>query len=305
MGGLATAIWRATVAWLVVVSAAFASFRLMPGDPADILAAARTLPPDVAAAFRDGWGLERPVCEQFGTWLAGFLTGDWGRSFATGEPVAADLLGRLPWSFAIGTAGLALAVGTGFALGYRAAFQPHGVADRASRLLAVGGQALPAFAVGLALLWLFAVELRLVRPLTGPPAERLVLPVLLVALFSVGGVARVARAAFAEVAAAPFMRTALAKGLSPAAALWRHGRRHAGLTIVAAMTPELAWVLGGTAVAEIVFGIPGLSDRVVASVTVRDYPVLQAFVAIVALWIVATAEAARLVRRRLDPRLAG
>jgi len=69
------------------------------------------------------------------------------------------------------------------------------------------------------------------------------------------------------------------------------------------VTPELAWVIGGTAVAEIVFGIPGLSDRVVEAVAARDYPVLQAFVAVVALWIVATAEAARLARRRLDPRL--
>ena len=297
---------RLAGAWLVVVAAAFLMIRVLPGDPAAIMAQARgfAASPALIAEYRAAWGLDRPLAEQFAGWLMHFLSGDWGRSLASGQPVFDEFVRRTPWSLAIGCGGLGLAVLAGFGLGYRAALKPGGLAERATQLLAVIGQSLPAFAVGLVLLWLLAAEWQVLRPLSGGVAERLLLPVLLVALFSLGSISRVARTAFAEAAAAVWMRTALAKGLSPAAALWGHGRRHAALTVLAAVTPELAWVIGGTAVAEVVFGIPGLSDAVVDAVGARDYTVLQAYIALVALWIVATYELARAARRRLDPRLA-
>ena len=154
------------------------------------------------------------------------------------------------------------------------------------------------------LLWLMSIELRLVRPLSGGVAERLILPVMVVAFFSLGSLARLSRVAFRQVAGQPFYRTALLKGLGRGRALWRHGRRHAALTVLAALTPELAWVIGGTAVVEIVFSIPGLSEYVVAAVAARDYAVLQAFVAVVAVWLLVVQGLAAFARRRIDPRLA-
>ncbi|MGJ3264179.1 MAG: ABC transporter permease [Salinarimonas sp.] len=292
-------------AWLLVTAAAFLLVRAMPGDPVEALLAAGNVAPsaDAVAALRAAFGLDRPLPAQFAAWLAGFVTLDWGVSPVTGRPIFAEVAARAPWSAAIGAGGIALAVAGGFALGFAAAARPGGLADGASRALAVLAQALPAFAVGIVLLWLVAVEWRLVRPFTGAPLERLLLPIALVALFSVGSVARVARAAFAEAAIAPFMLTARMKGLSPARALWRHGRRHAGLTVLAAITPEAAWIVGGTAVAEIVFAVPGLSERVVAAVASRDYALLQAYVALVAFWLLAIHALAALARRRLDPRL--
>lgn len=296
---------RLAGAWLLIVAAAFLAIRALPSDPAVILANAQGVAasPALVAEYHAAWGLDRPLAEQFAGWLMKFLSGDWGRSLSSGRPVFDEFVTRTPWSLAIGCGGLALAALTGFGLGFRGALRPGGLADRLTQALAVAGQSLPGFAVGLVLLWWLAVEWRLLRPLSGGVAERLLLPVLLVALFSLGSVGRVARAAFAEAAAAVWMRTALAKGLSPAVALWRHGRRHAALTVLAAITPELAWVIGGTAVAEVVFGIPGLSDAVIDAVGTRDYMVLQAYMALVALWIVGTYEAARWARRRLDPRL--
>ncbi|WP_372426705.1 ABC transporter permease [Salinarimonas chemoclinalis] len=292
-------------AWLLVTAAAFALVRAMPGDPVEMLLAAGNVAPtpDAVAALRAAFGLDRPLPVQFAAWLGGFLTLDWGVSPVTGRPILADVAVRAPWSAAIGAGGLAAAVAGGFALGFAAAARPGGLADRASRVLAVSAQALPAFAVGLVLLWLVAVEWRLLAPLTGSVAERLVLPIALVALFSVGAVARVARVAFAEAAGAPYMVTARMKGLSRTRALWRHGRRHAALTVLAAITPEAAWIVGGTAVAEIVFSVPGLSDRVVAAVATRDYALLQAYVALVAFWLLGVHALAALARRRLDPRV--
>ena len=291
-------------AWVAVTALAFLVMRLTPGDPASIFAhGTGTGGAEIETALRSRWGLDRPLWHQFGAWFAGLAQGDWGRSLADGRPVLADFATRAPWSAAIGLGGLGLATGVGFVLGFAAANRPGGAADLLTRVLAVAGQALPAFAVGLVLLWVLAAELRLIRPLTGGPLERLLLPMLLVALFSLGGVARLARAAFSEARAADWYRTALAKGLSPRLALWRHGRRHAGLTVLAGLVPELAWAVGGTAVAEIVFGTPGLSERVVAAVAARDYPVLQAYAAFVAALMLAARSAGHLLRTRLDPRV--
>lgn len=297
---------RFLASWLLVVAGAFLALRLMPGDPVARLVAEMGVRPsaEVIAGYREAFGLEGSLAAQFLAWLAGFVTLDWGVSPVTGRAILPDLAARAPWSLAIGIGGLGLATCLGFALGFRAAARPGGIAEATSRALAVAGQALPAFAVGLVLLWLVAVEWRLIRPFSGPPHERLLLPILLVCAFSIGSVARLSRAAFAEVSRAPYLATARMKGLSPRAALWRHGRRHAALTVLAATLPEMAWVIGGTAIAEIVFGVPGISERVLSAVHAREYGVLQAYVALVALWLLACAGAAGALRRRLDPRVA-
>jgi len=293
------------LSWLAVTLAVFLLIRLMPGDPAVIFADSRSLGATASyiEELRAAWRLDQPLIAQFGGWLAGFVTGDWGASYVTGRPVFEEIMRRLPWSLAIGSLGLAVAVLCGFVLGFFAAARPGGVADRFSRLASIGGQAIPAFAVALTLLWLMSIEFRLVRPLSGGVAERLILPVMVVAFFSLGSVARLSRVAFRQVTDQPYFRTALVKGLGRRIALWRHGRRHAALTVLAALTPELAWVIGGTAITEIVFSIPGLSEYVVTAVSARDYAVLQAFVAVVAIWLLLVQGLAAFARRRLDPRL--
>lgn len=303
MTGLAGRSLGAVVLWVTVCAAAFALLRLAPGDPGAIFAdAVGAGGAELRAELRAAWGLERAVWVQFFDWLAGVAHGDLGRSFSDARPVAAEFAARAPWSAAIGLGGLLTGVIAAVALGFAAALRPGGTADLATRALALVAQALPAFAVGVVALWLLGAELRLIRPLTGGPLERLLLPMLLVALFSTGSLARVTRTAFAEARAAPWFRTALAKGLSIRAALWRHGWQHAALTLLAALVPEMAWVIGGTAVAEIVFGTPGLSERVVTAVGARDYPVLQAYAALTAAMLLAARLSARILAARLDPR---
>ena len=276
---------RIALAWLLIVAVSFVVIRALPGDPVAIfLANAGVAASDaVLSDYRIAWGLDRPVATQFVEWLGRFLRLDWGHELASGRPIRSEILEGLPWSMAIGCGGLAIAAVLGTALGFRAACRPGRAADRLSRVLAVSAQALPAFAVGLVLLWWFSVEWRLVRPFSGTVAERLAMPVALVALFSLGTVARVARSAFAETACAPYFVTALAKGLAPQVALWRHGRRHAAIVLLATLSPELAFAVGGTIVAEVVFAVPGLSTSLLDAVAERDYGALQACVAVIAL----------------------
>lgn len=297
---------RLCLSWLAVVAVAFLLLRLMPGDPVEVFLDRMSVAagPEVVAAYRASWGLDGPLAAQFVHWLGGFVMLDWGVSFETGRPVIEDFSARLPYSAAIGFLGLGLAVLGGFVLGYGAALRPGGVLDTLSRGLAVAGQALPAFAVGLVMLWVLGVQLRWINAFGGGTVERVLLPTLLVTFFSLGSMSRLARAGFLEARQSPYFRTALAKGRSRAAALWYHGRGAGVLTVIAGLAPELAWIVGGTAIAEIVFGVPGVSERVVQAVTSRDYAVLQPYIALIALWVAMVLQAARVIRRALDPRIA-
>ncbi len=306
MAASAHMLGRLTLSWLAVVAAAFLLLRLMPGDPVEVFLSHVNISagPETVAAYRVQWGLDGSVAGQFLRWLGGFLTFDWGVSYQTGRPVATDFAARVPYSAAIGFGGMSLAVIAGYALGFLAAHHPDGVPDKLSRSLAVAGQALPAFAVGLILLWVLGVQLRWIDALGGGSVERILLPALLVAFFSIGSMSRLTRAGFLEVKSSPYFRTALAKGLSPLGALWHHGRVAGALTLIAGLAPELAWIVGGTAVAEIVFGVPGLSERVVQAVNHRDYAILQPYIALVAIWMAVALQGARLLRRVFDPRVA-
>lgn len=292
--------------WIAVIAVSFLLIQVVPGDPAEIFINQMNVraTDELIASYRAEWGLDQSLAAQFAIWLEGFVTLDWGQSFVTGQAVTAELFPRVGWSAAIGFTGMASAILIGYGLGFMAALKPAGVADRLSRLFAIGGQALPAFAVGLIVLWILAAELQWIRPFSGGVVERLLLPIALVAFFSIGSVSRLVRVGFSEVRNAPYMRTALAKGLGRGKALWRHGRRHAVIVLLAGIAPDLAWIIGGTAVAEIVFGVPGLSERVVAAVAERDYPVLQPYIALVALWLVLGLRLTAVLRRALDPRVA-
>lgn len=299
------AFGRLALSWLAVVAAAFILLRLMPGDPVEVFLNQVNIRsgPEIVASYRAEWGLDGPLTAQFLRWLGGFLAFDWGVSFETGRSVSEDFATRLPYSAAIGFGGMTLAVFGGYALGFCAARWPGGWADAASRAFAIAGQALPAFAVGLILLWVFGVQLRWISAFGGGTMERIILPMLLVAFFSIGSVSRLTRAGFDEVRQSPYFRTALAKGRSQTGALWHHGRAAGLLTLIAGLAPEMAWIVGGTAIAEIVFGVPGVSERVVQAVSNRDYAILQPYIALIALWIALALQAARLLRQALDPRL--
>jgi peptide/nickel transport system permease protein len=296
---------RAAASLLAVSALAFLVVAFMPSDPVMIAIRAWNLPLDQASidALRAEWGIDRPLVERYARWLTGFVAGDWGRSFRTGEPVLDEFVARLPVSLGIGLSGLALAALMAVPLGFAAAVRPSGLADKASRLLSIGVQAVPAFWLGLLLIWVLGVKLQLIRPFSGGPAIY-VLAAFLVSLHSVGLLARVLRRELLEQARQPYFRTALAKGLSRATALRRHAGRGGLYAMLSALRSEAGWAIGTTATLEVLFGLPGVSQFLVLSIGARDYFVLLAYVMVVALWMVAMNAAAEIAMRRLDPRAA-
>jgi peptide/nickel transport system permease protein len=294
-----------TVIGLLVVSfATFAIITLMPADPVEIAIRTWNLPAthETVAALRLEWGLDRALPVRYADWLLGFLQGDWGRSFRTGESVTTEFLKRLPLSLTIGVSGICLAIALALPLGFAAALKPGGVADRFSRLLSVFTQSTPVFATGLVLIWVLGVQLRWLMPFSNDGAS-LVLAITLVALHSTAVLTRVYRQGLQEATKQPWFVTARAKGLSERSALWRHGHPGALYAVLAAVHSEAGWVIGSSAAMEILFGLPGISQFLVQSISMRDQMVLQAYVMVVALWMVSVDLLARLLMHRLDPRL--
>jgi peptide/nickel transport system permease protein len=283
---------------------AFALLRSMPADPADVALAGWGQPLTLEArnALHTRWGIDRPLIEQYMLWTGRFVIGDWGKSFRTERPIFDEFVQRLPVSFSIGMGGLALACVLAIPLGFASAARPGGAADLATRALAIGGQSVPAFWVGLVLIWVLAVKLHWIRPFTGGVLHQMLLPTLLVATYSIGSLARVYRNELLACRSAPFFQTALAKGLTQRQALRRHGHRHAVYAMVVALTPEFGWVIGGTAVTEVVFGVPGVSQYLVDSIAARDFLVLQAYIMAMAVWMVLIHLLALAALRRIDPR---
>lgn len=277
----------------------------MPSDPVMIAIRAWNLAPDLEtiARLRQEWGLDRPLPLRYLHWLAGFLSGDWGVSFRTGEPVRQAFLVRLPLSLGLGAAALALATTLSVPLGFAAALRPGGAADRLSRVLVIVVQAVPAFWLGLLAVWLLAVEFRLIRPFSGGPAV-VALACLLIALPPMAMMARVFRRALLAAAREPWFRTALAKGLSRRAALWRHCGRPGFYALVAALRSEIGWMIGATATLEVLFGLPGVSQFVIQSVPARDYGVLLAYVMVVASMMALANLAIAAILQLIDPRAA-
>lgn len=277
---------RSAASLLAVSALAFLVVAFMPSDPVMIAIRAWNLPVDEATmkALRAEWGLDRPLLVRYLIWLSDFITGDWGRSFRTGEPVLEEFLSRLPLSLSIGLGGLTLAALAAVPLGFAAALRPDGWADRLSRLLAITVQAVPAFWLGLVLIWVLGVKLRVISPFSSGP-EVLVLAASLVALHSTGMLARVYRRDLIGQTSQPHYRTALAKGLNRRQALWRHGHRSAVYALLSAMRSEAGWAIGTTATLEVLFGLPGISQFLVQSISARDYYVLLAYIMVVATWI--------------------
>lgn len=284
---------------------AFATLRAMPGDPVEIALAAWNVAatPETVAALRRQWGLDQGLAGQYLSWLGRFLVGDWGVAFRTGRPILNEIVERLPISAALGFGSLALASLLAVPLGFFSARRPGGVADILARASNVASQSIPSFWLGLILLWTLGVKLQLIRPFSGDPWTRLGLPILLLSFYSLGSLTRVYRTELLAAAREPYFITARAKGLSETQALWSHGHRAALFAMIAALGPEFGWVVGGTAVTEIVFALPGISQFLVQSIGSRDYFVLQAYVVVIAAWMLLVRVGIDAALRVLEPRL--
>ncbi|HEY3066240.1 MAG TPA: ABC transporter permease [Methylomirabilota bacterium] len=301
----------ATVPVMAVVAVfVFLLLRLTAGDPAAIIAGDNATTQDVIE-IRARLGLDQPIVRQFVIWIGRVLRGDFGESFFFKKTVADLIVSRLEPTLALSLCSLLLAVAMAVPLGVVAAYKRGSWIDRSVMALSVLGFSLPAFVIGYALMYLFAIQLawlpvqgyQRIADGVGGCLQRLVLPSLTLAIIYVALIARITRASVLEVLAADHVRTARAKGLAELPVLLRHALRNAAVPIVTVIGLGVALLIGGVVVTESVFGIPGLGRLTVDAVLARDYPTVQAVVLLFSVAYVLINLLVDLTYTVLDPRI--
>jgi peptide/nickel transport system permease protein len=297
----------------VLVSVAvfvFILLRLSPGDPAASLAGPAATTAEIAA-IRVQLGLERPLIEQFGTWMTQIATGDLGTSIQANVPVL-QLIGQRVWpTLALATTTIVLAVLVAVPLGVLAASRHRTAIDRAVMVLSVIGFSMPTFVLAYILVYGFSMQLGLLpvqgyRPISAglwPFAERLVLPTLTLSSVFIALIARMTRASVLDTLNEEYIRTARAKGLSETTVLLRHALRNAAPPIITIIGVSLALLISGVVVTESVFNLPGLGRLTVDAVLARDYPTIQGLMILFAFMYVLINIVIDVILGLLDPRV--
>jgi peptide/nickel transport system permease protein len=266
----------------VVAVFVFLMLRLSPGDPAAILAGDAATP-ETIAAIRANLGLDKPIPEQFVTWVGQLVQGDLGRSVISRQPVTMMISQRLEPTLSLAFTTLLFAIMIAVPLGILAAWKHGGWLDRGIMALSVTGFSVPVFVLGYVLIFVFSIKLDLfpvqgfasLRQGLGPFLERIALPTITLSFIYIALFARITRAAMLEVLGEDYIRTAHAKGLPEHIVLTRHALRNAAIPIVSVIGIGFALLIGGVVITETVYNIPGIGRLVVEAVLARDYPIIQ------------------------------
>jgi peptide/nickel transport system permease protein len=302
-----------TVAMLVAASMLiFVVLRVLPGDPTTTrLGSVYGTGADVIARLQHELGLDRPIWAQYATWFGDVVTGDLGRSYFSQEPVSRLMGGRIGPTVELTLVSLLLALLFSLPAGIAAAVRPRGVLDRSVTALSSLAMSVPAFLIAIVLIYVFAVQLKLVPTrgyvsLFDDPLENLrliALPAVTLGFVGAGPILRYLRASLAEASNAPYMRTAEGKGLLYGQSVVRHAVPNALIPTLTVVGLEVGRLLGGVVIVEYIFGWPGLGTLIIDSVFKRDYPVLQAGVLFAAAAFIVVTLAVDLLYGVLDPRL--
>ncbi len=295
---------RLSHALLVVFGVSLIAFGLMhlSGDPAALL-----LPPSATRQdielFRRQLGLDRPLPVQYLDFLSHAARGDFGRSLRHDQPALELVLERVPATLELSAVALALALLIAIPLGILAAVRRGSIFDQASLVLSLIGQAFPIFWLGILLIIVVAENLRWLPASGRGGPQHLVLPALALSSYSTAMITRLLRSSLLEVLGADFIRTARAKGLSGRAVLLGHAVKNAALPVVTVIGLQIGALLGGAVITEEVFAYPGMGRLAVQAIANRDFTVVQAFVVLMAVVIVAINLLVDLLYAWLDPRV--
>ncbi len=277
---------------LIATAITFGLIFLIPGDPAHRIAG-ETATPEQIELVRTELGLDQPVVVQYADFLGGLAArrlgaavATLGTSFTYKAPVLEMIVDRLPVTVSLTLVAVLVALAVGIPAGIVGGSRPGSWQDRATSVGSTLGVATPNFVLGLILVLVFALQLR-VLPATGytplakgvwPWLSHLLLPAIALGLAAAAEIARQLRSSMIEVMQQDFVRTATAKGLGRRSVLWKHALKNAFIPTATVLGMQIAFLLGGTAVIESVFGLKGLGDFAVQAVLSGDLPAIQGVV---------------------------
>ena len=289
---------------IVLFGVSFVVFAILhlTGDPALVLLPPDASPEDVRR-FREVMGFNDPFFVQYGRFLKGALQGDFGLSVRHGEPAFGLVVERMPATFELAGAALALALCLAIPAGIVSAVRRNTALDYLATVVALFGQSLPTFWLGIMLILLFSVQFHLLPSSGRGTFEHLILPAVTLGLFTTARITRLTRSGMLEVLNQDYIRTARAKGVSDPPVVWKHALKNAAIPIVTIVGIELGTLLGGSVITETIFAWPGVGRLSVQAIANRDYPVVQAAVFLLASTFVLVNLLVDLVYTYLDPRI--
>jgi len=265
---------------VAVLTLVFALLRIIPGDPAQAMLGDQASQGAIEA-LRQQLGLNDPLWQQYVTFMSGVLTGDFGRSMSSGQPVLGQILAVLPWTLELTAVSFLIASIIGIPLGVVCASRQDGPLDQALGAICLAGISFPPFVSAIILLLLFSIQWNFFPVISdgtgsfGAWFGAIFLPALNLGLIKAAYVLRVTRSAMIEVMNEDYLRTGRAKGVSPRLLIWRHAFRNALLPIITIIGVYFGNLIGNSVLTEIVFSRPGLGKLMVQSLTQRDYTMLQ------------------------------
>ncbi len=301
--------YRLAHIFLVLLGVSFLSFLLMyvsPGDPVRAMyAVSGSIPSEeVLEQTREELGLNDPFFIQYGNWISNCLRGDFGTSYSKGEAVATLLMERVMPTIQLALLSLVIMVLVAVPIGVYSALRQNSILDYLLRGTTFISISMPNFWVGLLLLYVVAMKLGWLPVVSNQMNfQRLILPAVTLAIAMAGKYARQVRAAILEELRQDYVAGARARGLSERCVLWCHVLPNAVLPLITMLGLSLGSLLGGTAVAEVIFSYPALGSLAISAITSRDYPLIQGYVLWIALIYMAVNLVVDLSYNRLDPRL--
>ena len=274
----------------------------LTGDPAALLMPMDATPEQVAQ-FRKEMGFTDPLVVQYWRFFKGTLHGDFGISFRHSQPALDLVLERMPATIQLTAAAMVIALVIAVPVGILSAIRRNTILDHIGMTGALLGQSTPVFWLGIMLILIFSVTLQWFPSSGRGDIWNLVLPAVTLGMFTMARTARMMRSSMLEVLGQEYMKTAMAKGLSPGVVILKHAMKNALIPVVTIVGMELGTLLGGAVITETIFAWPGVGRLAVQAIYNRDYPVVQAAVFILATIFVLVNLAVDIVYTYLDPRV--
>lgn len=298
---LSVRIFSSAIVIFGVVSIIFVLARLV-GDPVLLMVEPGTTQQDMAE-MRTALGLDRPILEQYASFVVGAFQGDFGDSVRQSTPAFDLVMDRLPATLLLTASALGFAVVGALILGILSALYRDSIIDRLANALALFGQSIPNFWLAMMLILFLSSSMRLLPSAGYGTVQHLIMPTLALGLFSLARLTRLVRSELLETLSQDYVRTARAKGVGPVAIVVRHALGNVAIPMITVIAVDFGALMGGAVVTETVFAWPGVGRLMIQAIGQRDFPVIQAGAFVIATLVVVTSLITDLAYALVNPKI--